>query len=167
MKEDEWVKNLDGGAIEYTESEFFLFIFLKSITEKELESYSSDMRFNLRFVIIGEICFFIARFGNGAVFDLPYSPSICENPMVSEKLSDDEGITLNLFIIDSEVGELKYMRSVEIGHELCIKWLKWYEKATQKKMTKEEFYSRIDTVYNKFSIEDLQDKSRDNSFSVK
>ena len=165
MRESKWATGFDGGVIEFGDNGLLLYVFLKAITEKELDEYTNDSRFNLRFSIIENICFFVARFGKGGIFDLPFSPSIYEKPALVHELALEQGIALTVFIIDSSVGELKNIRFIGLGHDISVRWQDWYTKALRDKIEMDVYNKKIDEIYSNYSLEDLQAMSIENSYS--
>lgn len=154
----EWKLDRDGYILEYGEIGFCLYALLAGVSNEERKQFDASKSFAVCVTTIADIAFFCFRFGNMPWADCPFSPSIYKDSgrTISYPLLDDKvGLALNVFLIDSSTGKLLHCRLIGLGHDFCVKWLEWARSVTNKPMSREEYSRRIDTVYQRYTTQDL------------
>lgn len=110
----------------------------------------------IRFVIENDICFFLYKFGDEFWMDTPFYPSITGNaevPLV--KLAENEMYSMTILGVEAKNGILMVCRTIGLDHEISQMISSWYEETGKTPMNRMEYYKRVDTVYAKYSTDEL------------
>lgn len=149
---DQWKNRTDGYIMEYAE-EFglSLHVFLNGITVHEREQFATEKPFEIRSVPIDGIMFFCLKFGNMDWADCAFSPNIYDEPPKFNELAKEQGLALNVLLIDSSMGQLLAVRLIGLGHQFSERFQAWCKASLQRSLTHDEYMKQIDSVYSRFS----------------
>lgn len=161
----EWIHS-DGMQLEYDNVMGLIgFVYISRPSAGEKFQLSTDRQFRISFVEKEHIGFLVTEISHAFIFDAPFSPNIYRQERELGDFSDEHiGLSFLLMFIDGSTGELFQIRQIGLGHKFTVNFLRWYKKALAAygEMSREEYSQRLDSVYSKYSIEQLQ---RDSTFS--
>lgn len=155
----QWNTSQDSFRLEWDDAAgLVLFAMYNGINDWEKEQFSAQNDLVVRYTVIGDVCYFVFRFGATPWADCPFLPSLYRNAGRTFALPDIEcgkGLTLTVLLIDSNTGELCGIRLIGLGHDFSVKWRDWAQNAAERLMDFAEYNRRVEAVYGAYSSVDL------------
>lgn len=104
----EFQTGLEGGQIGFDGS-WTMVLNLPQMTKKEAESIRFG-RAQISFVVVQDRLFFLVKFGDMPLADIPFEPALYKEPQDYGDVVEGEGISVLVLGVDSSNGELKVIR---------------------------------------------------------
>lgn len=123
-------------------------------TEKELASMKSDAPFEIRFVTVRGILFFVFKCGSESWQDAAFAPQICGNKQF-EEIEDGKGYGLTLMCTDAPSGTVKSLRLIGLGTEFSRALRAEILRLLDEPFNLSLHYSKVNEIYAAYSTNDL------------
>ena len=134
-----------------------LLIYTTKFTEKSRQAIiKGDLKYG--YFKEDNVIIMLFKFGNHQWIEVPYSIHMCKNSVQLKEVTETEGFSLNIYIIDSGTGVLEDARQVEFDIRLS-KMLR-DDVLEQKSMPYSGFNIRVSEFNRKYSTKALVSMSR-------
>lgn len=155
MIRQEWKGRADGFVIDWTdENGLSLFVFYKRPTSNEIDDFESNKSFKIAFKDVDGIGFFAFKFGNQNWAYCVFSPNIYDNKPEFEETEKGKTYALNIFLVDTEEGKLKVLRTIALGRKFSEYFRKWCIESLKKDIDKNYYNNTIDEAFKTYGSPD-------------
>lgn len=156
----EWAIGIDGCVMEYNDvGGLTLMYFLKNPTPQECRAFEVSDAFKISFTSVLDIGFFCVKVGELEWSDCAFSPNIYDNTPAFEPVQFSQGYALNLILIDAEIGQIKSIRTIGLGHDFSCKFREWCIESRQKNISKERYQKVVNLTFSRYSTQELVDRA--------
>jgi hypothetical protein len=91
-----------------------LYVFFDSPTEKDVQQFSAESRFEIRYAVIDSCIDILVKFGDLNWMDAPFSPHLSKSDNISN-IDDGQGLALVVVFADGRTGTVKALRLIGLG----------------------------------------------------
>lgn len=111
--------------------------------------------FEIRLIESQDIIFFTFKIGNLDWIDAPYNPHLSKNLNSIPIPDDNQGLTLIIFLVDSNTGEIKNIRSLVLSENYTRKLFDLLLEEKAEKFDEEEYERKINQIFSRYSSDVL------------
>ena len=91
---------------------------------------------------------------DGFVIDCVFSPNIYDNKPKFEETEKGKTYALNIFLVDTEEGKLKVLRTIALGRKFSEYFRKWCIESLKKDIDKNYYNNTIDEAFKTYGSPD-------------
>jgi hypothetical protein len=149
----------EGGRFNFSSSGATLLLTWTTPRSKEVQEIKSGV-FSAGLTVVGNILFFLCKFGNSQWMDFPFSPHLMSDKEIEiQHPEENQGYGLTIFLVDAATGILKAGRFIGLPHDFSITFEDYFRKLQSASFDLTEYDSLVKGVYNTYSTEQLLEKS--------
>ena len=150
----EFISRQDNPRCGFADNELIVTVSLGHITSHELEQFQSETQFEIRYVILNKLCFFLLKFGDMEWMDVPFSPCIGKS-FALQNVKPNQGYACTVMVFERTTGELKHQRLIGLGELFSRDLQRDLEELKEKGMSVEEYMSNLMVVQSTYSTKEL------------
>ena len=146
-------------------------------TEHEIEQVQTNKPFEIKFTTINNVMFIMTKCGDLPWTDSTCNPALCRVMSLQEPIEENIGYSLLFILIDAKTNIVKNIRTIGLGHEFSINFMKEFNRILNDDSVLRTYNSvsdfaqansiTINKIFNKYSTEDLVAKSKQkNSYKI-
>ena len=124
-------------------------------TSEEVEQFKAKMPFEIRFVYLKNVIMVCVKIGNHEWMDMPYSPHLSSRLSRLTFPNDNQGLNLQLFLIDGKTGTIKSMRLIGLSANFTRDLYAAILEEGQKSFDVDEYEQNINEIYSKYTTKQL------------
>lgn len=142
----------DGGAT--------LLVFFDRPTKDEIEQFRTGRNFEVRFCQLRNIIMITSKIGNLNWMDAPYTPHLSKNLSKFPIVSEGQGLSLTLILIDSSNGEIKSMKLIGLSTKFSQELIAAIMEEKVKSFDLSEYNSSLNRVFTTYTTKEIVKMSK-------
>lgn len=107
----------EGCKIDITDNGIEIFLYYKGVTKRDIQDVSSGSKVKCGLITLGDVIFFLFKFGNANWIDMPYSVHLSKHLSSLKEVSGIDGYATHIYLINADNGNLEHMRMIGLPTE--------------------------------------------------
>lgn len=142
-----------------------LIVLFDNPTENEIRQFKSGQKFEIRFTVLYNIIMFCVKVGNLNWMDAPYNPHLSINMTKFPIPNNNQGLTLQLILINSMTGQIKHMKVIGLSEKFSRELIGTIMDKKIEKFDIKEYDKNLTKIYCTYSTDQIVEMS--NSYCCK
>lgn len=142
----------DGVFFDITDGGAVMTIRMGSPTAKEKRAFKSGI--SLRYAVVDDIIFILARMGTLEWMDAPYYIGLSQNLTHLDRPKEGEGLAIHILLVDGNTGILAAQKLMSLTTQASLKLID----AVEQQKVIPDYDSRLHNVMVKYDTDDLLKK---------
>lgn len=147
------VSTADEIKVSIDQSGMILYVKWHGVTNADINSFRQDSPFEIRFVTLDGIIYFLFRFGSLPWMDSPFSPAI-EDEILIAVPEEGQGLALTIVLAEGKTGEVKNIRIIGLGNRFSTVLAKEILLLTGRR-DYTDYMDSVKRTYSKYTTKDL------------
>ncbi|MDU6263746.1 MAG: hypothetical protein E6600_04520 [Anaerocolumna aminovalerica] len=156
-----FINHEEGMVFDVTDEGGVLMVFFNRPTDKEIEQFKSGRNLEFRFLKLYNVIMLTAKFGSLNWMDAPYSPHLSKHLSSLEIPRDNQGISVQIFLIDASNGQIKHFRLVGLSEKFSKSLLGTILEEKMNIFDKKQYFANINHIFSVYSTNKLVSMSKD------
>ena len=150
----EAIGHIEGCYFDISDDGANLYVYFNRPTEKELENFKSEKRFEIRLIELSDIMMFLVKFGDLNWMDSPYTPHLSKN-LTKINFEPGKGLSLTVMLFDFSSGVLKQIRFISLSERFTATIKKEAENLLNKTFDHKKYLNSLNILFAKYSTNEL------------
>ncbi len=131
-----------------------IIVYFDRPTKKEIDSFRTEERFEIRLLELSNIMIFLIKFGSLNWMDAPYTPHLSKE-LTEIKTGKGKGLATTIMLFDTESGKLESMRFIGFSEKFTREISSAINGLLKKQFDKREYASQLNSLFAKYSTNDF------------
>lgn len=157
QQREEWKDFPDGYILSYDAwNGLTLYFFLAAPTRALLRQIGRGSAFEIGLADIEKVGFFTLRFGELPWGDCAFAPNLFSPPQPLPHPRGNEGLPLQVIVIDPTRGVIVGMETIRLGHDFSVKLANWFHNRMREQFSPEEYRAIVRRAYAAYDTDRLR-----------
>lgn len=157
----EFIGRSDSVQFDISDSGAVLLVTFNGINQDEVEQFASSKRFEIRFTKIYGVIMVTVKIGSLNWMDAPYTPHLSKDLTKFTIPQTDEGLALQIILIDSSNGEIKSIRVVGLSEKFTRSLFGTVMEQKLEPFDHNDYNQRINRIYATYPTKKIVEMSTD------
>lgn len=150
-----FIHHSEGIQFDIADNGATMIIFFDRPKEKEIKQFEAGNQFIIGFTELNGVIMLTIKIGNLNWMDTSYSPHLSKNLTRFELPGEGKGLSLVLYLVDSNKGVIEYMRLISLTTDFTRKLFGVAMEQKMSPFSQIDYLKRVKQIYAKYSTNQI------------